>query len=116
MTTRLFNQLAAVWGLTLLASVAALWILVSLSPEVTSIHDPGSVSAQIARIHSETDVETIREMAYHSYSGFIQTSAVATFLCRIALGTLTLVIIAAVVGLFQIRRIKKHLNAKDIAA
>jgi hypothetical protein len=116
MITRSLNQLSAVWLLTLLASVAALWILASLSPEVASIHDASWVSAQIARINSETDVDRLREMAIHDYSGFIQTSAVATFLCRIALGTLTIVIIAAVGGLFQIWRIKKQLNARDVAA
>jgi uncharacterized membrane protein SpoIIM required for sporulation len=111
-----FNRLAAVWWITLLVSVGVFFIFALLTPEVALFDNASERDAAIQNIKSETNTDQLQQTVKMYISAGYGTGATATGLCRIALVTFLLFIIGSVVGLVQIRRLRRQLNdEKDVA-
>jgi hypothetical protein len=104
------NLLSAVWGLMLLVSAAALIVFAWLTPRVDFFSTTDARDAEIHSIKSVTDVGLLQGKAVFDVSQGSASSATATGLCHIALGTLLFMMIGSIAGLLLIRWIKRHLK------
>ncbi len=104
------NLLAAVWGLMLLVSAAALIVFALLTPGVAFFSSTDARVAEIQSINSVNDVGVLQHKAAFDVSHGYENGATATFLCHIALGTLLFMMIGSIAGLLLIRWIKRHLR------
>jgi len=107
------NLLAAVWWLTLLVSAAVLIVFAWHASDVTFFSSPGARDAEIQSIKSVTDVGLLQNKAVLDVSEGSASSATATFLCHIALGTLLFMIIGSIGGLLLTRWMKRHLRTVE---
>ncbi|HLX96699.1 MAG TPA: hypothetical protein VKU37_13215 [Verrucomicrobiae bacterium] len=107
------NLLVALWGLMLLASAAALIVFALLTPGVAFFSSTDARDAEIQSIKSVSDVGLLQQKAVFDISQGSASSATATFLCHIALGTLLFMMIGSIAGLLLIRWIKRHLRTGD---
>jgi len=110
---RALNVLAAVWGLMLLVSAAALVVFALLTSGVTFFSSASARDAEIHSIKSVTDVGLLQQKAVLDVSEGYATGATATFLCQIALGTLLFMVIGSIGGLLLIRWMKRHLRPAE---
>jgi len=116
MTSCSLNRLATIWWVTLLVCVAVLFIFLLLTPEVALFGSTSERDAEIHSIKSETDASRLQKIAVMYVSVGYGTGTTATLLCRIALGTLLVVIAGSVTGLVQVRRIRRKLDeTKNVA-
>lgn len=113
MIFRALNLLAAVWGLMLLASAAALVVFALLTPRVAFYSDASARDAEIQSIKSVTDIGLLQQKAVLDVSEGYATGANATFLCQVALGTLLFMIIGSIGGLLLVRWMKRHLSPTE---
>ena len=104
------NLLAAVWGLMLLVSAAALIVFALLTPGVAFFSSTDARDAEIQSINSINDVGVLQQKAAFDVLQGYENGATATFLCHIALGTLLFMMIGSIAGLLLIRWIKRHLR------
>jgi len=104
------NLLAAVWGLMLLVSGAALIVFFLLTSRVAFFSSTDARDAEIQSINSVNDVGVLQHKAAFDVSHGYENGATATFLCHIALGTLLFMMIGSIAGLLLIRWIKRHLR------
>lgn len=105
-----FNLLTAIWGLMLLASLAAFIAFAWFAPGVAYFGSTDARDAEIASINSMTGIDVLQRKAVFDVSKSYDNGATATFLCHIALGTLLFMIIGSIAGLLLIRWIKRHLG------
>jgi hypothetical protein len=104
------NLLAAVWGLMLLVSAAALLIFAVLTPGVAFFNSASARDAEIESIKSVTDAGLLQRKAVYDVSQGSASSATATYLCHVAVDTLLFMMFASIAGLLLIRWIKRHLT------
>jgi hypothetical protein len=104
------NLLAAVWGLMLLVSGAALIVFVLLTSRVAFFSSTDARDAEIQSIKSVNDVGLLQQKAVFDISQGSASSVTATYLCHIALWALLLMMIGSIAGLLLIRWIKRHLR------
>jgi len=107
------NLLAAVWGLMLLVSAAALIVFALLMPGVAFFGSTDARDAEIQSINSVNDIGVLQHKAAFDVSQSYDNGATATFLCHIALGTLLFMMIGSIAGLLLIRWIKRHLRTDE---
>jgi hypothetical protein len=105
-----FNLLTALWGLMLLASLAALITFAWFTPGVAYFDSTSARDAEIQSINSMTGIDVLQHKAAFDVSKGYDNGATATFLCHIALGTLLFMIIGSTAGLLLVRWIKRHLG------
>jgi len=105
-----FNLLAAVWGLMLLVSGAALIVFVLLTSRVAFFSSTDARDAEIQSIKSVNDVGLLQQKAVFDISQGSASSVTATYLCHIALWALLFMMIGSIAGLLLIRWIKRHLR------
>lgn len=104
------NLLAAVWGLMLLVSGAALIVFVLLTSRVAFFSSTDARDAEIQSIKSVNDVGLLQQKAVFDISQGSASSVTATYLCHIALWALLFMMIGSIAGLLLIRWIKRHLR------
>ena len=104
------NLLAAVWGLMLLVSAAALIVFALLTSGVAYFGSPDARDAEIKAINSINDIGVLQHKAAFDVAHGYENGATATFLCHIALGTLLVLVIGSIASLLLIRWIKRHLR------
>jgi uncharacterized Tic20 family protein len=104
------NLLAAVWGLMLLVSAAALIVLALLTPGVAFFRTTDARDAEIQSIKSVNDVGLLQQKAVYDISQGSASSVTATYLCHIALWALLFMMIGSIAGLLLVRWIKRHLG------
>jgi hypothetical protein len=113
MTPRSLNTLATVCWLTLLLSVAVLFLFLLNTPEVTLYRDTAERDKAIRAIKEEADVSRLQQEATWRVSGGYATGATATLLCRVALVAQVLIISGAVVSLINVRRIRRAFDESE---
>jgi len=104
------HLLAAVWWLMLLVSAAVLIVFAWHTPGVAFFGSPGARDAEIQSIKSVTDIGLLQSKAVLDVSEGSASSATATFLCHVALGTFLLMILGSIAGLLLVRWMKRHLR------
>lgn len=110
---RALNLLTAVWGLMLLVSAAILVVFALLTPRVAFFNSTSARDAEIHSINSVTDIGLLQHKAALDVSEGYTSGATATSLCHLALGTLLFFIIASIVGLLLIRRLKRRFSTDE---
>jgi hypothetical protein len=101
------NKLAVVSWLTLSLAIVARLFFGLLTPEVALITTTSNRDAKIQSIKAETDIIRLQAEAEYLVAASYGTGTTATFLCRVALFTLLVVIVGSVVSLVQIRRLQR---------
>lgn len=115
MASRSLNLLAVVWWIILLVSATVFLVFAWYTPQTGFFSSTSARDAEIQSIKSVTDIGLLQQKAtLYVLTGYA-TGATKTFLCRIALGTLLLIIIGSVAGLFQLRWIRSHLSDSEDA-
>src|SRR5208282_6914232 len=89
------NLLAAVWGLMLLVSGAALIVFVLLTSRVAFFSSTDARDAEIQSIKSVNDVGLLQQKAVFDISQGSASSVTATYLCHIALWALLFMMIGS---------------------
>ncbi|HUA38371.1 MAG TPA: hypothetical protein VMA35_08215 [Candidatus Sulfopaludibacter sp.] len=107
------NLLAAVWGLMLLVSVAALVVFALFAPGVAFFGSAEARDAEIQSINSLNDVGVLQHKAAFDVSQGYINGANATWLCHVAVDTLLFLMIGSIAGLLLVRWIKKHLTTSE---
>ncbi len=105
-----FNLLAAVWGLMLLVSAAALIVFALFTSGVAYFGSTDARDAEIKAINSINDIGVLQHKAVFDVSHGYENGATATFLCHIALDTLLVIMIGSIASLLLIRWVKRHLR------
>lgn len=108
-----FNLLTAVWGLMLLVSTVVLFVFALSTPGVAFFGSASARDAEIDSINSVTDIGLLQHKAALDVSEGYASSATATYLCHLALGTLLFIIVGSVAGLLLVRWIKRHVRTVD---
>lgn len=105
-----FNLLAAVWGVMLLVSAAALIVFALFTSGVAYFGTTDARDAEIQAINSINDIGVLQHKAAFDVSQGYENSATATSLCHIAIDTLLFIMIGSIAGLLLIRWMKRHLR------
>jgi membrane protein insertase Oxa1/YidC/SpoIIIJ len=115
MASRSLNLLAVVWWIMLPVSMAAFFVFAWYTPQTGFFSSANARDAEIQSIKSVTDVGLLQQKAILYVLAGYATGATKALLCHIALGTLLLIIIGSVVGLVQLRWIRRHLSDSEDA-
>ncbi|HEY1663959.1 MAG TPA: hypothetical protein VGI03_16190 [Verrucomicrobiae bacterium] len=108
MTSRALNKLGIILWIILLLSAAVFLILALLAPE-TQFLDSKGPDDWMYLIKTTTDIERLRNIAMNVVSFDWITGGTAIWLCRIAIGAFFIIMSGAVVGLLQVRKMKRQL-------
>ncbi len=101
--------------MTLLVSTAVLFLFLLNTPEVALYSNSVERDKDIHSVKEEADVSRLQEQAKMYIEVCYATGATATLLCRVALVSQLIVIGGAVVGLIQIRRVRRYFQANESA-
>ena len=107
MTSRLLNRLAVVLWAILILSAAVFFIFALLSPE-TQFLDAKGRDDWMSLIKTATDIDRLRNIAGNVVSLGWATGSTSILLCRLAMGAFFIIMSGSVIGLFQIRKMKRH--------
>ena len=115
MTPRSSRKLAAILWVILLLSAAVFLIFALLSAEIKSM-DARQQADWADLVKSATDIERLRNIAENLLSFCSITGGTTIDLCRLAVGASFLIMSGSVIGLLQVRKMKRHLKEDDHVA
>jgi hypothetical protein len=109
MTPRSLNKLALILWIILLLSAVVFLILALLAPETQFLDSKGRDN-WMNLIKTTTDIERLRNIATNVVSLGWVTGGTAIWLCRLGLAAFFVVMVVSIVGLFHVRKMKRHLT------
>ena len=108
--------LATTSWLSLFLCAAVLLYLAISAPKTALVGTAAGRDESVRKTESSTDLRYVRQRAIELVQLGWVTSQQSLFLCRLAIGTLFLVMVGASISLVQIRRLKRQLSQTTHAA
>jgi hypothetical protein len=111
MTAHSLKKLSVVLWIILLLAATMFLVFLFLSAETQMFGDVNQRDSWSNLIKTATDIERLRNIADNLVSSGWATSDTAILLCRLASGAFLIIIIGSIVGLVQVRKMKRHLDS-----